>query len=58
MPLITNATESRKQAIANRKRADDLPPGPEKDRLLLEARDYEQGARSDRWRGSSLQAPE
>jgi hypothetical protein len=58
MPLVIDAVESRKLATAIRKRADDLPPGPEKQQLLSEAREYDGGARSDRWGGSSLQAPE
>jgi hypothetical protein len=58
MPPIIDAFECCKLAKATRKRADSLPPGPEKEQLLSEALNYEVGARSDNWRSSSLRAPE
>ena len=53
-----DASEHRKQAEAALTEAERLPPGPERDQLLSKAKKIEDGARSDRWRGSSLHAPD
>jgi hypothetical protein len=58
MPLVSDATESHKLAKAIRRRADGLPPGPEKEQLLSQAHDADADARSDRWRTSTLNAPD
>ncbi len=58
MKSAPDAAELQRLADMTMRRAKDLPPGPDRDQLYAEARNYAEKARSDGWRASSLHAPE
>jgi hypothetical protein len=58
MKPMPDARENRRLAEIQKKKAEKLLAGAEKDSRLKKARDHESSAHSSDWRNSTLHAPE
>ena len=57
MKPMPDADENRRLAEIQKKKAEKLPAGPEREALLHSARSHESSAHSNDWRDSGLKAP-
>jgi hypothetical protein len=58
MKPMPDADENRRLGDVDTARADNLPPGRDRDALRKKARDHERDAHSADWRRSNLYKPE